>query len=294
MLAPLRAAFEHILGLYAPRRLAEMRYMQTCKKRIDWNHPHDINEKINWLKFYGDTSLWPVLADKYRVRAYVERRGLGQLLVPLLGKWDRAENIDWDSLPQQFVMKTNHGNADVLICHDKSTLDTQLWTRKYRYWTKRKFGTKMAEPHYDKIKPCIIAEQLLDSRRQAFPSQSLVDYKIWAFDGQPAYICVYYDRTPERMRLAIFDTQWQQHPEFVANDGIHLPADRDIPPPQTLQQMLDAAALLSKGLPQVRVDLYEVDGKLYFGELTLTAAAGYIFSYTQEFLDILGERVKIE
>ena len=290
---PLRISYEHLLGHLAPQKLADIIYKRIFGRRLNWNNPVDINEKINWLKFNSDTSRWTELADKYLVRHYVEACGFKDMLIPLYGTWKSADDIDWEKLPDKFVMKTNHGSKDVLICDDKSKLDTSLWAKKFRKWQKNKFGTFMAEPHYDKIAPVILAEELLDSSRQSIRSSSLIDYKIWSFDGQPAYICVYFDRTPDTMRLAIYDTDWHPHPEFIADDGLHLPADRPIPRPLCLDNMLYAAACLSKGFPEVRVDLYEVDGKPYFGEMTFTAAGGYITSYTKEFLEILGSRTAI-
>lgn len=293
ILRPLRVGYEHLLCRFSPKTLAGILYKRNSGKKLNWDNPVDINEKINWLKFYSDTSRWTELADKYRVRQYVEACGFGDMLVRLYGKWEKAEEIDWEKLPQQFVMKTNHGSRDVLICPDKSQLDTTYWTKAFRRWQKAKFGTLMAEPHYNNIKPLIIAEELLDSSKQSITTSSLIDYKIWSFDGQPAYICVYYDRKPDTIRLAIYDLDWQPHPEFIANDGFHLPADRPIPRPHSLKQMLRAASLLSKGFPEVRIDLYEVDGKPYFGEMTFTGAGGYITSYTKEFLNILGAKTKI-
>lgn len=285
--------YEHLLGRIAPKKLASLRYKRICGKKLDWKHPADINEKINWLKFNSDTSRWTELADKYRVRKYVEACGLGHMLIKLYGTWEKADDIDWAALPNKFVLKTNHGSKDVLICHDKSEIDTALWTEKFRKWQKTKFGTRMAEPHYDKIDPLIIAEELLDRTKQSIPSPSLIDYKIWSFNGKPAYICVYFNRTSDSMNLAVYDVNWQPHPEFIANDGFHLPAECDIPRPSSLDEMLNAAARLSEGFPEVRVDLYEVGGKTYFGEMTFTAAGGYITSYTQEFLNILGEKTMI-
>ena len=103
------------LGRLWPQMQVSLRYRLTHGRWIDWKHPRDIDEKIQWLKFYGDTSQWPRLADKYAVREYVKEKGLEDILVPLIGKWDKAEDIPWDALPNQFAMKTNHGSGDALI-----------------------------------------------------------------------------------------------------------------------------------------------------------------------------------
>ena len=290
LLSPIRLSYELLLGRYAPQRLASILFKRIFGRPLNWEDPQDINEKINWLKFNSDTTRWTELADKFRVRKYVEQCGLGDTLVKLYGKWDHAEDIDWDSMPQQFVMKTNNGSGDVLVCHDKSTLDTALWTTKFRKLLKCKFGYRMAEPHYDKIPPCIIAEELLDADTQPIPTTSLIDYKIWSFNGKPAYIWACFNRTHHSVEVMTYDLDWHAHPEFSISTNHYLLSKTSIPRPQSLNRMLEIAAILSKGFPQVRVDLYEADGKPYFGELTFAAAAGFNDFYTKDFLEILGSK----
>ena len=151
----------------------------------------------------------------------------------------------------------------------------------------------MGEPHYSHIKRCIIAEQLLDATKQCVPSSSLIDYKVWAFDGKPAYIWCCLNRTAESVEVITFDTEWNAHPEFSEFYYHYIPSEKRLPRPQTLDQMLDAAACLSKGHPQVRVDFYEVDGKLYFGEMTFTSSSGINGFYTEEFRLMLGHLTKL-
>lgn len=293
-LSPLRRAYEQLLGCISPRKLADLRFRRMYGRPLDWDNPRDINEKINWLKFNSDTSLWTELADKYRVRNYVEKCGLGETLVNLYGKWDRVEDIDWESLPSRFIMKTNNGSGDVLICRDKSTLDTIFWTKEFSKLLKNKFGYQMAEPHYNKIPPCIIAEELLDAGTQPIPTSSLIDYKIWSFDGKPAYIWTCHNRTHHSVEVMTYDLDWNAHPEYSVPTSHYLLSQVRIPRPECLDRMLEVAAVLSRGFPQVRVDLYEVSGKIYFGELTFASAAGFNDFYTKEFLEILGSHVKLK
>ena len=293
-LRPLRERYELFLGQHFPKKLANMRYRQAHGTDIDWEHPKNIDEKIHWIEFYGDTSEWPRLADKYAVRSYVEEKGLGDILVPLIGKWDRVEDIDWDALPEQFVMKVNNGSGDVLVCKDKSQLDRASWADKFRSLLKVKFGLSTAESHYGKIRPCIIAEQLLDSASQPIESTSLIDYKIWSFDGKPAYIWCCYNRTPHSCDVKVYDLEWNEHPEYSVDCQHYRLSDKKIPRPKSLERMLEVAAILSDGFPVVRVDLYEVGSKPYFGEMTFTPSSGLNFFYTQEFLDILGNLCKIK
>ena len=281
------------LGRISPKTLASIHYRRSTGKSLNWKKPQSLDEKINWLKFYCDTSRWSELADKYRVREYVANCGFENMLVPLIGKWDKAEDIEWDKLPNQFVMKTNHGSGDALICKDKQSLDTKYWTAEFSRLLSSKFGRFMGEPHYDKIVPCIIVETLLDNTKQPIKSTSLVDYKIWSFDGKPAYIWACYNRTKESCVVGVYDLDWNFHPEYSVSLPHYILAKEPIPRPYSLDAMLEAASRLSKGFPEIRVDFYEVAGKPYFGEMTFTASAGFNSFYTSEFQNILGRLIKL-
>ena len=293
LLHPIRVWYELFLGRFFPKKLSSIRYRDCYGTDIDWKHPKTIDEKINWLKYYSDTSQWTLLADKYRVRKYVADCGLEDILVPLYGKWDKAEDIDWDSLPNQFVMKTNNASKSVLICKDKDSLDIDYWIKEIDKWMHYDYSIEKGEIHYRSIPPCIIAEHLLDAEKQPLPSSSLIDYKVWAFDGKPVYIWCCLNRTSDSVEVITYDTDWKAHPEFSRNFYHFYLTDKRLPRPITLDKMLDAAAKLSKGFPQVRVDFYEVDGKLYFGEMTFTSSAGMNGFYTTEFLLELGRLTKL-
>lgn len=283
-----------LLAHAAPRRLAGMLYSHVAGKALDWKHPRDINEKINWLKFYSDTSWWSILSDKYNVRHYVERCGFGDTLVRLYGRWENVEDIDWAALPSRFVMKLNNGSGDVLVCEDKSTLDMAAVERTYRALLKKKFGYALAEPHYNRICPCIIVEELLDKQRQMVPSSSLIDFKVWTFGGTPAYVFVYLNRTGVSVEMAVYDSDWRQHNEHIVPTEHFRVCPTALPRPRTLARMLEAASALSEGFPQVRVDFYEVEDRLYFGEMTFTASAGYMDHFTEDFLLELGAKCRME
>lgn len=281
----------HVL---TPVRVAKLRYMYIMHKWPHFEHPRDLNEKINYLKFYGDTSKWPMLTDKYAVRKYIESIGLGDILVKLYGKWDSVEDIDWDALPDKFVMKCNNGSGDVLICKDKSKLDIEATKRYFDKMLHREFGVVSAEPHYALIKPCIIAEELLDSSTQPCGSSSLVDYKIWCFNGKPHNICCYYNRKGFDANKSVYDLTWQYRPEYMAFTKHYKDSGERIPQPTCFDEMINIAKKLSKGFPVVRVDLYEVDGRAYFGELTFTAHSGCLNTFSQRFLDETGNLIKLD
>lgn len=290
---PIRDLIFHTIGLISPKALASIHYKRGFGKKLNWKNPIDINEKINWLKFKSDTSKWTLLADKYKVREYVKSCGLDEMLVDLYGRWDKAEDIDWNSLPNKFVLKTNNGSGNVLICKDKSKLDIKENITYFNKLLKKKFGNIMSEPHYNKIRPCIIAEELLDNTKQVTESSSLIDYKIWSFNGKPAYIWTCYNRTQHSAEVGLYDLEWNFHPEYSISKP-HYILGHPIPKPKTLDKMLKAAAILSKGFPEVRIDLYETGGKVYFGEMTFTSAAGFNDFYTDDFLKILGKLTVIK
>ncbi len=278
------------LRILTPIRVARLKYWYKLHRWPDFEHPKDLNEKINWLKFYGDTSLWPMLADKFAVREYVRARGLEDCLIPLIGKWDSVEDIDWETLPQQFVMKCNNGSGDVVVCREKEKLDKEETLKYFRKQLDKKYGILTGETHYALIKPCIIAEELLEDSSQPDGNHSLIDYKIWCFNGKPAYIVCYSNRHDKYYcEIGIYDTEWNCHPEFLRYSSHYEKEKEPVRRPLCLQQMLDIASHLSKGSPQVRVDLYEVSGKVYFGEMTLTSSGGYMSHFAQSFLNKLGE-----
>lgn len=279
----------NILGRLCPKYLAGNIYKNVFKKELDWENPEDLNEKIQWLKFYSDTSLWSVCADKYKVRDYIAQKGFSDILVNLYGRWDNANQIDFDKLPNQFVLKTNHGSGDVIIVRDKSSLDIPKIRKKLNNLLHEVYGVRTVEPHYRRIKPCVMAEELL-TNNCAF-SDSLVDYKIWCFNGRPHHIWACYNRTKNYVYVETHDLQWNYIPEAsVFYDSFREGGGR-IPKPSCLDYMLKVASSLSEGFPEVRVDLYEVNNKVYFGEMTFTSQGGYMEFYSKEYLKEMGNLV---
>ena len=276
-------------GVLTPIRVARLKFWYKMHRWPDFEHPKDVNEKINWMKFYGDTSLWPTLADKYAVRKYVEDRVGKDVLIPLIGKWDSVDEIDWETLPKKFVMKCNNGSGDVVVCKDKSKLDIEATKNHFRKCLNEKLSVLSGEPHYAKIKPCIIAEELLDASTQPCNSTSLIDYKIWVFDGNPLFTWCTWNREMYHANVALYDMDWNFHPEWSVWTSHYIKPDQHVPKPDCFGQLMDAAGKLGKGQPVARVDMYVVNNKVYFGEITMTSQGGYQDFYTQEFLDKMGD-----
>ncbi len=261
--------FYNIMGRLNPKWVANRRYRNTFGRNIDWNHPTEFNEKIRWMQFYTDTSKWSLLADKYQVRKYLEGKGHSDILVKLYGVWDKAEDIDFDVLPDSFVLKTNHGYGEVVIVRDKAQIDKDSIRRRMSRFQRTPFGYNTAEVHYLKIKPVIIAEELLNNDLPQ--STSIVDYKFYCFKGEPYCCGAFYDRGKGR-KVSFFDMDWVRHDEWRA-DRLRNVVQKDIPKPATFDQMKSVCKELAAEFPFVRMDFYESNGKLYFGEFTFTPAA---------------------
>lgn len=285
----LQKQYYNFLMIYYPKKWSDILYKEKFGKNINWKNPTDINEKINWLAFNSDTTLWSKYADKYNVRNYIKEVGLEHILVPLYGKWDTAHDINFNQLPSKFVLKNNHGCGDCILVRDKTSINKQQIINKIDKTLHHRYGIETAEPHYLKIKPCIIAEKLLESEN----SEGLIDYKIYCFNSQPFNILVCSDRDIEKHKVNfnLYSTKWE-----YLSDNYFIDKYKNgikIQRPKHLDKMLEYARILSKPFKHVRVDLYEVDGKVYFSELTFTSTGGRMDFFTPEYLKIMGNQIII-
>lgn len=285
----------YTLHLLKPIQIARLKYFYKFHRWPNFEYPNDLNEKINWIKFYGDTSRWVYLADKYKAREYIAEKGYSDILVKLYGRWDRVEDIEWDLLPNQFVLKVNNGCGDVLICNDKNKLNRNEVIIKYSNLLKKEYGIVTGEPHYGAIPPCIIAEELLDAGKQANPSTSLIDYKIWCLNGKPYFTwCAWNRRGASGADCGVYDLEWNYRPEFSIFTSHYTKGVELLKRPDNLDRMYQIASVLSEDFPILRVDLYEVDGHIYFGELTFTPLGGFVDYIKPEILIDMGRYVKLQ
>lgn len=249
--------------------------------------PKDYSDFIFSDNFFGRHNKHAFLADKLEVRKYVEEKGLANILVPLLGYWDDASKIDFDSLPNQFAIKCNHSCGMNIICYNKSTLDIDATRKQLDEWMHTKHDI-FWERHYFHIKPMIIAEALIPSDVDGnFPT----DYKIHCAGGKPVFIQVCIDRTEEFVgHRVIYSPKWEKLP-YTKHDYHY--TDTDVPQPQCLDEMLQIAEKLSQGLDYARIDLYEMGGaKVLFGEITLTPMGGWLTFITKEGLVYMGDAIR--
>lgn len=280
------------VNMSCPVLMAQLRYFKYFKRFLNLRNPQDLNEKITWLSLFSDTSEWTRLADKLAVRDFVKERGQEKILVNLLGCWDKAEDINWAVLPDSFVLKTTNGSGTVMVIPNKNEEDTEKIVSTLNDWLKLRFGDETTEFHYLGIVPRIIAEELIvQSEEDARVSNSLIDYKIWCFNGKAYYVWVCLNRVKGSTYVSMFDRDWNYHPEMSVFNEHYREAKYIMPRPDKLDEMLDVAEKLSAGFPEVRVDLYCTGGRIYFGEMTFTSLGGTMDFYTKEALLEMGKLV---
>lgn len=288
-----KVLFHRLSVMISPKQEAVRCYRKVFGKTPDLDEPKDLIEKIYWLQLHTDTSLWTKCADKYKMREYVENCNLGHLLPKLYGVWKTAEEIDFDSLPSSFVLKTNNATETCIIVKDKQTLDIEHTRNLLNQWLRIKFGYSGVQLHYLNIKPVIIAEELLvaDEVQNKISPLSLIDYKFYCCDGEPQCVWVAYNRTREHgVDMNLYDMNWVSHPEWTVDRPHYHFKDVEIPKPECLNDLVEYCKQLSKPFSEVRIDFYIIDNKPYLGELTYTSGYGF---FTMDFYRELGSKIDL-
>ena len=245
------------------------RYFGKFNQYIDWENPKTLSEKLQCMKFseYKDNEIYTTLADKYEVRSFVKERIGEKYLNDIYGVYDDVKDIDIETLPDEFVMKTNHGCATNVLCFDKKELDWRHEKFKLKNWMKINYFYFDYEYQYKNIKPKIICERLMKDEI----NKVVVDYKFYCFNGEPLFMGIDFDRLEEHKRN-IYDMNFNLLPFSIDYNF----SDRKIEKPQCFEEMIELARKLSKDFNFVRVDFYEENNKVVFGELTFTPVAGFL------------------
>lgn len=245
-------------------------YYLSMRKKLNLKEPKTYNEKLNWIKLYDHNPLYTTLVDKYSVKDWVKERIGSEYIIPTIGVWDKPEDIDWDSLPQQFVLKTTHGGGGdgVIVCKDIEMIDKEVVVKKLASAMKTDPYRRSREWPYKNVKRRIIAEEYMEDSE----TKELRDYKFFAFNGVVKAMFIASDRQKEGedVKFDYFDENFN-HLDLVQ---AHPMSGRTIAKPKTFDKMKELASILSKGFPEVRCDFYEVNGKVYFGELTFIHHGG--------------------
>lgn len=244
----------------------KIKFRLKMGKKLDLNNPQTFNEKIQWLKLYDRKDNYTMMADKYKVREYIKEKIGEEYLIPLLGVYDKFEDIDFSALPNKFVIKPNHTSGDIYIYTDTKKLDKIKLKKMINKWLKRDYYKIHREWPYKNIERKIVIEQFMEDNKE----KDLKDYKFYCFNGVPKYIVVISDRFTD-FHETYFDDKWNL---LDLTEG-GKPIDKKQKKPKNYDKMIEFSKILSKDIPCLRVDWYEVNGKLYFGELTFYSNSGY-------------------
>lgn len=253
-------------------------YKKQTGKELNLDNPQTYNEKIQWLKLYDSTPLKTRLADKYLVREWVKEKIGEEYLIPLLGVWDRFEDINFDKLPNKFVLKANHGCGWNIIVKDKNKFDRKEAKNKFDKWMNTNFAfVNGFELHYKNIKPKIIAEKYIENNEN-----DLYDYKVFCFNGK-AYYIMYLAERQKGLKMVFYDTRWNKMP-FVYSYPQY---DQEIERPKKLDKLIELSEKLSKDFSHARIDFYILNsGDIKFGEITFTSASG-VCKWNPERYDVI-------
>lgn len=259
------------------------------RERLDMNNPTTFNQKLQWLKVHDRKPEYPKMVDKYEAKKFVADIIGEEYIVPTLGIWDKFSDIDFDSLPDQFVLKTTDGSGgtNVVICKDKNTFDRRK-AEKALTLSQRHNETfiNFREWPYKDIKPRIIAEKYLVES-----NGGLKDYKFSCYNGVANDVMVCLDREIGDVKFYFFNRDWNLL--RYNKRGIAASADFTLPKPENIEKMFDIAGKLSEGIPYLRVDLYNVDGRIYFGETTFFPDSGFDRNLLRETDKLFGSMIDL-
>lgn len=266
-------------------------YRITFGRKLNLKNPQLFSEKLQWLKLFGYKDAYSKLVDKYAVKEYVRSIIGDDYVIPTLGVWDTAEEIEWNKLPEQFVLKTTHGcgGKGVIVVKDKKVLspqEIQAITKQLSKEMKRDSFRMLREKPYKNVPKRIIAEQYIEDKNGV-----LIDYKFDCFNGVAEDVMICLDRQLHDVKFFFFDRQWN----YLRYDkrSLSMPKDFSIERPKGIDEMFNIASRLSQGLPYARIDLYNADGKIYFGEITLYPSSGLDDTFLPLLEETFGDRIKL-
>jgi hypothetical protein len=264
----------------------KIKFRLRIGRTLNLSNPKTFNEKLQWLKLYDRNPRYTDLVDKYKVREYIAKTIGEEYLIPLLGVYNSFEEIDFNKLPNEFVLKPNHTSGDIYICKDKSRINYHELKRKVYRWMKRDYYWLQREWCYKNIKPKIICEKFMVDESGV----ELKDFKFMCFNGKVKCSFVGLNRySKSGLNVDFYDINWKPMP-FKR----HYPTSGNIiPKPKNYDRMIKISEILSKGIPFVRVDFYEPNGILYFGELTLFPGSGFEEFTPEKYDYLLGSWLKL-
>ena len=259
--------WEYISRVLPDEVYVKRKFLNRMGFPLDLKDPKTFNEKLQWLKLYDRKPIYTKMVDKYEAKKYVASIIGEKYIIPTLGIYNDFDEISFEKLPNQFVLKCTHDSGGVVICKDKDLFDVETAKEKINKSLKRNFYWEGREWPYKNVKPRIIAEQLMVDES----GFELKDYKFFCFNGEPKFFKIDYNRQVEHHA-----NYYNLQGEIIPVDELVCPRDSriDLKLPNNMHKMIEIAAILSKGIPFVRVDLYNINGSIYWGEMTFYPATG--------------------
>lgn len=271
--------------LFPERLYLKIRYYLEMGKPLDLDNPKTMNEKLQWLKLYNRKPEYTQMVDKVLAKDYVAKKVGEKYIIPTLGVWNHFNEIDFDKLPDQFVLKTNHsgGGDGVVICKEKSKFDRKAAEKKLEYSLRQDISRSLVEWPYRSIKRKILAEMYL--------GDNPIDYKFYCFDGDADVVMMCTERETGHPKFYFFDKDWNLR--RLNKRGKEAPEGFTLPKPEGMDEMFSIASKLSEGLPYARIDLYNIEGKIYFGEITFFPSSGFEVNRLYESDLYFGNKIKL-
>lgn len=278
---------KHTRGWYSESTYLRLIYFFQMDQVLHLNPPHKFTEKIQWLKLYDRNPKYTMMVDKVLVKDYISQIIGSEIVIPILAVYDSTDDINLDTLPNQFVLKTNHsgGNTGVVICKDKNRFNLEEAKQKLAKSLKGSAYDNLIEWPYKDVKRKVFAEQYMEDE-----SGNLMDYKFMCFNGEPRFVHICPDRNSGgQIHFDYYDLEWNKLPFAIE----HPNSDVIFPKPKSFDKMLEYARILSKDKPLSRIDFYEIKGKPYFGEITFYPYSGLEKFDKEEWNIRLGEWIKL-
>ncbi|MBQ3022817.1 MAG: glycosyl transferase [Clostridia bacterium] len=278
---------EKISRLFPDVPYLKMKYWAIMGKKLNLENPKVYTEKLQWLKIHNRKEEYTTMVDKFAVREYIAEKLGEEYLIPLLGVWDSPDDIDFDTLPDRFVLKCNHNSGTgMCICKDKSKLDFDKVRKELKKGINEDYFIISREWPYKNVKRRIIAEQYMEDKDGQF-----VDYKFYCFGGNIHSVMACIDRASGNPRFYYFDREWNLL--RINKHGLEAPEGYSVPKPECIDEMFEIAAKLSKDMPFVRIDLYQLEGKIYFGEITFFSSSGFAPTFPEETDKLFGSMIDL-
>lgn len=260
---------KNYLSFIPDKTFLKMKYKLMMGTKLDLENPKTFNEKLQWLKLHDRNPEYTKMVDKYEAKEYVANIIGKEYIIPTLGVWDKFDDIDFDALPNEFVLKPTHTSGNVFICKDKSKIDYKKLKKQVNKWLKRDYYRIHREWPYKNVKPRIIAEKYMENKDHT----NIKDYKFYCFNGQADYVMICTGRETGHPKFYFYNKEWN-FMRNMSNDGIKLEGELE-EKPLGVEKMFEIVEKLSKGIKFVRMDLYNVNEKIYFRRIYILSTSWF-------------------